>query len=104
MSATAAAVTVGGRPYSIVGANKATVTDVTVSTNSESVTAAQLGLNAIYSARAEILTGQSTDTAVYANCTIATGAGSITLAGFTAAGVAATTAASTVYRVYASGY
>jgi hypothetical protein len=104
LSHTVANVPVGGTAYRIVGPDKETVTDVTVTTNSEVVTAASLGLNTIYSAQAEINTGQATDTGTYAKATVASTGDSITLAEFTAAGVAATTAASTVIRVIAKGY
>jgi hypothetical protein len=77
---------------------------VTVDTNSETVTAAELGLNAIYSAEAEIQTGQATNTGIYAKATVAANSSSITLAEFVAAGTAATTAANTVIRVTARGY
>jgi hypothetical protein len=93
-----------GRPYRIIGADKVTVTDVTVTTNSETVTAAELGLNAIWTAQADIDTGQATDTGTYAKATVAANNSSITLAEFTAAGAAATTAANTVIRVTAKGY
>jgi hypothetical protein len=101
---TVANVPVGGLPYRIKGGIKHTVTDVTVSTNSETVTAAELGLNTIWAAEAEINTGQATDTGVYAKATIASSGASITLAEFVAAGTAATTAANTVIRVIAQGY
>lgn len=104
MSHTVANVPVNGTAYRIVGADKETITDVTVTTNSETVTAAELGLNTIYSARADIFTGQATDTGVYAKATVASSGASITLAEFAAAGTAATTAASTVIRVTARGY
>jgi hypothetical protein len=89
--------------YDIVGTVKETVTDVTVATNSETVTAAELGLTRIDSAIPTIFTGQSTDTGVYAKATVAAGGASLTLAEFTADGTAATTAASTVVRVTARG-
>lgn len=104
MATTVANVPVGGRAYNISGANKVTVTDVTVADNSEVITAAQLGLNAIYNADAQIRTGQTSDTAVYAKATINDNGASITLATFTAAGAAATTSATTVIRVRAEGY
>jgi len=103
LSYTAANVPLGGRAYTIVGPVKRTVTDITVTTNSETVTAADLGLSAIFDARARIQTGQATDTGVYATATINNGA-NITLAEFAAAGTAATTAAATVIRVIAEGY
>jgi hypothetical protein len=87
----------------IVGFNKATVTDVTVDSNSEVVTAAELGLSVIHTAQPFIFTGQATDTGVYAKATIAAAGASITLAEFVAAGTAATTAAATVIRVFATG-
>ena len=94
-----------GTPYRLVGpADKQTITDVTVTTNSETVTAAELGLNAIYYAEAEVQTGQSTDTGTYVTCTTAASGANTVVAEFTAAGVAATTAASTVIRVKAVGY
>jgi hypothetical protein len=63
-----------------------------------------LGLNCIYTADAQIRTGQASDTAVYAKCTPVTGDISTTLATFDAAGSAATTSATTVIRVTAEGY
>jgi hypothetical protein len=105
MATTVANVPVGGRPYQIgAGSLKETITDVTIADNSEAVTAAQLGLSAVFSARAEIQDGQTSDTAVYATATIATGSVSVTVALFTADGTAATTSATTVVRVYAAGY
>lgn len=104
MSHTVSTATVNGLPFQILGNLKETVTDVTVTTNSETVTAAELGLSAIYYARADVLTGQATDTGTYAKATIVTGNVSVTLAEFTADGTAATTAASTVIRVIARGY
>jgi hypothetical protein len=95
---------VNGTPYRVLDNVKETITDVTVSTNSETVTAAELSLNAIWSAKADIDTGQATDTGIYAKATVAANNSSITLAEFTAAGVAATTAANTVIRVTARGY
>jgi hypothetical protein len=104
MATTVANVPVGGRPYTIVGPNKVTVSDVTIADNSEVITAAQLGLNCIYNADAQIRTGQTSDTGVYAKCTPVTGDISTTLALFAADGTAATTSATTVVRVTASGY
>ncbi len=104
MSHTAARVTSGGLGHRIVGALKETITDITVSDNSEVVTAATLGLNTIFKAESELVTGQATDDAVYFSATIASSGASITVAGFTAAGVAATVAADTVVRVTAQGY
>ena len=86
-----------------LGTLKETITDVTVDSNSESVTAAELGLTTIISAFAHIFTGQSTDTGTYAKCSVAAGGATVTLAEFVAAGTAATTAASTVIRVWAKG-
>lgn len=68
------------------------------------MTAAELSLNTIYTAEAEIQTGQATDTGVYATAIVASNGTSITLAEFVAAGTAATTAANTVIRVTARGY
>ncbi len=104
MSYTAARVNVGGLPYRVEGAQKKTLTDVTVTTNSEVVTAADLGLATIYGAQPEINTGVATDTGVYATAIIAASGASITLAEFAAAGTAATTATGTIIRVAASGY
>ncbi len=104
MSNTVANVPVAGRPYTIVGALKETVTDVTVTTNSETVTAANLGLNYVAFASAEVQTGQATDTGVYVTCTIDAGGVNVVVAEFAAAGTAATTAAATVIRVTARGY
>lgn len=89
--------------YDIVGTVKETLTDVTVDSNSETVTAAELGLTQIWSATPVIFTGQSTDTGVYAKATVAAGGATLTLAEFAAAGTAATTAASTVIRITARG-
>jgi hypothetical protein len=104
MTHTVANVAVGGRPYTIVGPLKETITDVTVTSNSETVTAAELGLNAIFAAEAEIQTGQATDTGVYATAIVASSGLSAVVAEFAAAGTAATTAADTVVRVKARGY
>lgn len=104
MATTFANVPVGTLPYTISGALKETITDVTIADNSEVIQASSLGLNAIFSAKAEINTGQTSDTAVYAKATIATGGPSITLATFAADGTAATTSATTVIRVTARGY
>lgn len=104
MAHTVANVAVGGRPYTIIGPLKETITDVTVGTNSETVTAAELGLNAIQSARADIDTGQATDTGTYATAVVAASGLSAVVAEFVAAGTAATTAAATVIRVTARGY
>ena len=104
MATTVANVPVGGRPYTIAGPLKETISDVTIADSSEAVTAAQLGLNAVFSASAEIQDGQTNDTAVYATATIATGDISVTVALFTADGTAATTSATTVVRVTARGY
>lgn len=104
MSHTVATVTTNGLPYRINGAVKNTTTDVTVTTNSETVTASELGLNTIYGARADIQTGQSTDTGTYATAIPASSGANAVVAEFAAAGTAATTAAATVIRVYASGY
>jgi hypothetical protein len=95
---------VAGRAYTIVGPNKQTVTDVTVSTNSETVTAAELGLNAVFEAHAFVKTGQATDTGTYVNALPDSANANVTLAEFTADGTAATTAANTVVRVRATGY
>ena len=104
MATTYANVSVGGRPYTIHGANKVVVTDVTTADNSEVLPAASLGLNCIYKADAQIRTGQTSDTGVYAKCTPVTGDVSTTLALFAADGTAATTSATTVVRVTAEGY
>jgi len=104
MATTYANVPVGGRAYTIQGANKVVVTDVTVADNSEVLPASSLGLNCIYKADAQIRTGQTNDTGVYAKCTPVTGDASTTLALFAADGTAATTSATTVVRVTATGY
>lgn len=104
MSYTAARVTPGGLPFTIRGAQKETITDVTVTTNSESVTASDLGLSAILQSWATVQTGQATDTGTYATAIPNSGGTATTVAEFTAAGVAATTAAATVVRVRAQGY
>lgn len=105
MATTFANVPVGGRAYNISGANKTVVTDVTVADNSEVLAAADLGLNCIYKADAQIRDGQTSDTGVYAICTPVNDVGaSTTLALFTADGTAATTSATTVVRVTAQGY
>lgn len=104
MSHTVSRVTPNGQPYLILGNAKETVTDVTVTTNSETVTAAELGLNTIYSASADIVTGVATDTGTYATATVASSGANVTLAEFAAAGTAATTASGTVVRVTARGY
>jgi hypothetical protein len=102
MATTVANVPVSGRAYTIVGALKETVTDVTVATNSETLTAAQLGLSYVAAAEAEIQAGQTSDTAAYVTCTI-TGGTSVVVATFAAAGTAAVTSATTVIRVKARG-
>ena len=104
MAHTVARVLVNGTGFRIVGADKETVTNVTVDTNSEVVTAAELGLNTIYSAQALIDTGVATDTGVYVKATVASSGASVTIAQFAAAGTAATTAAGTIIRVTAKGY
>ena len=104
MATTYANVPVGGRPSNIQGANRVTVTDVTVADNSEVLPAASLGLNCIYKADADIRTGQTSDTGVYAKCTPVTGDASTTLAIFASDGTAATVSATTVVRVTATGY
>jgi hypothetical protein len=104
LSSTVANVPVGGLPFRNISNLKETVTDVTVTTNSEIVTAANLGLNAVFQASAVVKTGQATDTGTYVTATIDAGGVNVTLAEFTADGTAATTAASTVIRVRALGY
>ena len=103
MAHTVARVTQGGLPYKVIGADRVTLTDVTVSTNSEAVTARELGLNTVHLAEPKIQTGQSTDTGTYVNATISANGGTVTVAEFAADGTAATTAASTVVRVRAHG-
>lgn len=104
MSNTVARVPVNGLQYRVEGALKKTITDVTVTTNSETVTAANLGLNVILSARAQVQTGKATDTGTYVTCAITAGGVSLVVAEFAAAGTAATTASTTVVRVYAAGH
>lgn len=105
MATTVANVPVGGRPYQIgAGSLKETITDVTIADNSEVVTAEQLGLQAVFSARAVIQDASTSDTGVYATAAISAGSNSVTVAVFGIEGAAATTAATTVIRVYAAGY
>ena len=104
MATTVANVPVGGRVYTIDGADKVTVTDITIADNSEVVTAEQLNLSAVYFAEGSVQDGQASDTAVYVTCTPSAGSNSVTVALFDAAGSAATTSATTVVRVKARGY
>ncbi len=87
----------------IIGQVKDTITDVTCTSNSETVTAAQLGLTKIEWARADIQTGVATDTGTYVNVTIIAPGTSCTVASFVAAGTAATQTTGTVIRIYARG-
>lgn len=103
MTNVATTVTVGDRPYMTNGNQKQTITDITLTTNSEVVTADQLGLAAIFEAHADIEAGVTSNDAIYATPTI-TSNSYITLETFTADGTAATVDTDTVVRVFASGY
>lgn len=105
MAHTVANATGGGRAYNIVGSRKETVTDVTWSgaTASETVTASELGLNAVEQAHAFVLTPQASATGVQAAVTVGSALNQITVAMNTAAG-AGTGQANVVARVFAKGW
>ncbi len=103
MAATATTVTQGGLAYRIIGHLRETVTDVVLGDNSEAITAAQLGLSIISTAEADVHLGITSDDAIYAKCTINASGATVLVALFTADGTAATTAATSTVRVYATG-
>lgn len=105
MAHTAATVAGGRGPFEIVGRQKKTITDITWSgaTATETVTAAELGLNVIESCDARINAVVAAATGVEASTTIAAGGASVDITLNAAAG-AGTGQAGSIVRVTAFGY
>ncbi len=105
MAHTASVLTARGTPYEVIGRQKRTTTDITWSgaTASETVTAAELGLNVIESCDARINAAVASATGVEASTTISSDGSSVVIALNTVA-AAGTGQAGSIVRVTALGY